>query len=215
MGAAAIGYAAGTLPSADLIARGVDIRTTGSGNPGAANVADVIGKKAGAVVFGLDMGKALAAARLAATFAGPVGANVAGAAAVIGHCFPAQRGFDGGKGVAASFGQMLATFPAYLPVDLALGAVAARSDFWKQRPVATISATCALWVGCAATWRRHGLANLWAGPASGATVAGAAVSSAAIVYRFAQSAGPPDGADPTPPASKSEGPPQRAPQVEE
>jgi len=132
LASAAVGYAAGTLPSAELVARaigGADPTKSGTGNPGAANVADLLGRRAGAAVFGLDTGKAVLAGQIGRTLAGPTGANVGAAAAVLGHCFPAQRGFRGGKGVAASFGQMLATFPAYLPVDLALGAVAAKSDF--------------------------------------------------------------------------------------
>lgn len=83
---------------------------------------------------------------------------------------------------------MLATFPAYLPVDLALGAVAAKSDYWKQRPVGNIAAICTLWTGLATLWWRRGLPNLWGGPASGSTPLAAAVSSVAIVYRFATEA---------------------------
>lgn len=190
--AAALGYAAGTLPSADLVARGidqtVDPTTAGSGNPGAANVAQLLGKRAGAAVFGLDMGKAVVAGQVGRSLAGPVGANAAAAAAVLGHCFPAQRGFAGGKGVAASFGQMLATFPVYLPVDLALGAIAAKSDFWKQRPVATIGATCGLWTGLAALSSARRWPNLWGPASTSAMPIAAAVSSAAIVWRFAEEA---------------------------
>jgi len=184
-GAAAAGYVAGLLPSAELVAKGLDPRRAGSGNPGAANIANLLGKKAGATVFGLDMGKALVAARVGAAVAGPAGANIAASAAVLGHCFPVTKGFRGGKGVAASVGQMLATFPAYLPVDIALAAVAATSDFWKQRPVATMGVTCALWTTLAAIWTRQGLPNLWAPSPSAAMPVAAAVSSAAIVYRFA------------------------------
>lgn len=190
LAAGALGYAAGTLPSADLVARAaaggaVDPNAEGSGNPGAANVANLLGRKAGAAVFGLDMGKAVVAGQLGRTLAGAPGANAAAAAAVLGHCFPAQRGFRGGKGVAASFGQMLATFPAYLPVDLALGAIAAKSDFWKQRPIATIGATCGLWTVLAAGAAARRAPNLW-GPGPDVSMPlGAAVSSAAIVWRFA------------------------------
>lgn len=187
-GVAAVGYLAGLLPSADIVAKGVDPRRAGSGNPGAANVANLLGKRAGATVFAMDMGKAVAAAQVGRLLAGGPGANVAASAAVLGHCFPAHKNFRGGKGVAASFGQMLATFPAYLPVDIALGTVAAKSDFWKARPVATIGATCGLWTAMAVGWQRKGLSNLW-GPAPGLSMpAAAAVSSAAIIYRFAAEA---------------------------
>jgi len=192
--AAAVGYVAGLFPSADIVAKGLDPRRAGSGNPGAANIANLLGKKAGATVFGLDLGKAVMAGQIGRALAGAPGANIAASAAVLGHCFPAHKNFRGGKGVAASFGQMLATFPAYLPVDLALGAVAAKSDFWKARPVATIGATCGLWVALAAVWSRRGLPNLWGPAASPSMPLGAAVSSAAIVYRFAVEAKrqPPD-----------------------
>lgn len=184
-GAAALGYVAGLLPSSDLVARGVDPRRQGSGNPGAANVAALAGKRAGSAVFAMDMGKAVVAGQLGRAIAGPPVANLAASAAVLGHCFPAHHGFRGGKGVAASFGQMLATFPAYLPVDVALAAIAAKSSFWKQRPVATVGATCALWVALAAVWAKLGLPNVWGPVPTAAMPVAAAVSSAAIVSRFA------------------------------
>ena len=183
--AAATGYVAGLLPSADLVAKGIDPRRSGSGNPGAANITNLLGKKAGATVFGLDMGKAIVAAQVGRHIAGPAGANIAASAAVLGHCFPAHKNFRGGKGVAASFGQMLATFPAYLPIDIALGVVAAKSDFWKRRPVGTVGATCVLWVGLASAWTKRGLPNGWAPTPTLSMPVAAAVSSAAIVYRFA------------------------------
>lgn len=204
VGAAGFGYVAGLLPSADIIAKGVDPRRAGSGNPGAANVANLLGKKAGAAVFVMDMGKAVVAGQVGRAIAGPAGANIGAAAAVLGHCFPANKDFRGGKGVAASFGQMLATFPAYLPVDIALGAVAARSDFWKQRPVATIGATCALWTGLAAVWSKRGLANAWGPTPTSSMPVAAAVSSAAIVYRFAVEAKNAPPIDPTDLAAHSE-----------
>lgn len=205
---AALGYVAGTLPSADLVARAidqsVDPNAQGSGNPGAANVAQLLGRQAGAAVFGLDMGKAVVASQFGRALAGSTGANVAGAAAVLGHCFPAQRGFKGGKGVAASFGQMLATFPAYLPIDIALGAVAAKSDFWKQRPVGVVTATCGLWTALATVASVRRLPNLWGPVPAPALPFAAAVSSAAIVWRFADEAR--RGADQTAaePAERSE-----------
>lgn len=166
------------------MAKDIDPNRAGSGNPGAANVTNLLGKQAGTAVFGLDMGKAVVAAQIGRRLAGPTGANIAGAAAVLGHCYPAQRGFKGGKGVAASFGQMLATFPAYLPVDIALGAVAAKSDYWKQRPVANIAAICGLWTGLGAVWAARGLPNAWGPKPTVALPLAAAVSSVAIVQRF-------------------------------
>ena len=198
-GAAAVGYIAGLFPSADLVAKGLDPRRAGSGNPGAANIASLLGPRAGAAVFGLDMSKALVAAHVGRTLAGGTGANIAATASVYGHCFPVHRNFRGGKGVAASFGQMLATFPAYLPVDIALGAVAAKSDFWKQRPVATIGATCGLWVGLATVWVKRDLKGVFRTDPTWSVPVTAAASSAAIVYRFwfeANSQPPPNPTEP-------------------
>ena len=188
VGAAAFGYVAGMLPSAEIVAAGLDPRRSGSGNPGAANITNLLGKRAGATVFGMDMGKAVAAGQVGRAVAGGAGANAAACAAVLGHCFPAKRGFRGGKGVAASFGQMMATFPAYLPVDIALGVIAAKSDFWKAKPVATIGATCGLWTLLAAVWTKGRLPNLWAPTPGRSMPVAAAVSSAAIIYRFAAEA---------------------------
>ncbi len=194
LGAAAVGYIAGLLPSADIVAKGLDPRRSGSGNPGAANIANLFGNRAGATVFGLDMTKALVASTIGRALAGSPGANIAASAAVLGHCFPAHRGFRGGKGVAASFGQMLATFPAYLPIDIALGVIAAKSDFWKDKPVATIGATCGLWTALGWVWARRDLPNLWAPHVGVSMPLAAAASSTAIVYRFAveSSRTPPD-----------------------
>ena len=53
------GYVLGTLPSAIIVARakGVDITSFGSGNPGASNVARAIGWRYGIIVFALDAAK--------------------------------------------------------------------------------------------------------------------------------------------------------------
>jgi acyl phosphate:glycerol-3-phosphate acyltransferase len=92
-------------------ARGVDILTEGSGNPGASNVARVLGTRWGVAVFVLDALKgAVPAAAGLAMHARPV-AYVLVAAAVLGHMFPATRGFRGGKGVATMGGAMSVLHP--------------------------------------------------------------------------------------------------------
>ena len=74
-----VGYLVGTFPTADLVARraaggGVDLRATGSGNPGSANALNVLGARAGATVLAGDIGKGAAACAIGALVAGPVGA---------------------------------------------------------------------------------------------------------------------------------------------
>ena len=118
LAAAAVGgYLAGTLPSADIAARlatggATDLREAGSGNPGAANAIGVLGAKWGYGVMAADIAKGAVACGVGRRVAGPTGAHVGGTAAVVGHCYPVWNGFRGGKGVAPSVGQCVATFPA-------------------------------------------------------------------------------------------------------
>ncbi len=113
MGAAAaivLAYLIGSVDFAVWVARarGVDIYSTGSGNPGAANVMRNLGFRAAAPVMLGDMAKgALAAAIGTWLGGGDTVAWWAGLAAVIGHCFPVWHHFKGGKGVATAFGVAL------------------------------------------------------------------------------------------------------------
>lgn len=117
------GYLLGSVPTGLLAgrARGVDVRRSGSGNIGMANVLRTVGK--GAAVFTMvgDMLKGflpVLAARLL-TDNNWVVAAVA-LAAVAGHCWPLFLGFKGGKGVATGAGASIALAPV---VGLVLFAV--------------------------------------------------------------------------------------------
>ena len=189
LAAAAIGYCLGMFPTADLVARRVsrgtvDLRASGTGNPGTANATAVLGKKAGAQVLVGDMGKAAVAGVLGAVIAGPVGAHVASTSSVIGHCYPAINGFRGGKGVAASVGQCLVTFPAYFPIDLAVGAATVAMPWWKQRAFSATLVSSVCWVVGGAFWWRRGLPNLWGPRPTVALPLASAVSSLVIAQRF-------------------------------
>lgn len=102
-----IGYGIGSVLTAELVARSVtgrSVRQVGSGNPGAANVTEHMGRAAGAAVLAGDTLKTVAACLLCLTLAGDaVGADAAvqwaGLGAILGHDFPAWAGFRGGKGV--------------------------------------------------------------------------------------------------------------------
>ncbi len=109
-----LGYLLGSIPFGFVIARlrGTgDIRATGSGNIGAANVSRVVGPAAGLATLLLDAGKGYLAVWMAARVTGEnATAMVAAAlAAMIGHLFPLWLGFRGGRGVATGLG-------AFLPV---------------------------------------------------------------------------------------------------
>ena len=70
--------------------------------------------------------------RPSAGYEGDAGANLASTAAVVGgHCFPLGR--TGGKGVATSIGQVIGTFPVYLPLDAAVALATSALLPLKQR----------------------------------------------------------------------------------
>lgn len=124
--AAGLGYLLGSIPFGLILVRlfrGTDIRSTGSGNIGAANVARVA-PGLGALTLLFDAAKGYAAVCAARMVLGqhpfalgirpddivPLLA-VAGLCAVVGHIFPVWLNFKGGKGVATAMGVYLALVP--------------------------------------------------------------------------------------------------------
>ncbi len=131
----ALAYLAGSIPFGLLIgfARGVDIRTLGSGNIGATNAGRVLGRTIGGVCFALDVLKGAVPVAVAGVTmnvwgdATPAPADAAwwtavAAAAMLGHMFPVWLRFKGGKGVATGFGALAAMWPIVAPA--AWGALA-------------------------------------------------------------------------------------------
>ena len=117
-----IAYLLGSIPFGYLLVRifrKEDIRTTGSGNIGATNVARSGAKGLGIATLLLDLGKAYLAVKIAQYLA-PGNYDVAVAAAVaaiLGHVYPVWLGFRGGKGVASALGVFLAlTWPSALSI---------------------------------------------------------------------------------------------------
>lgn len=193
LAAAASGYLLGTLPSADLAARlatsgTADLRSAGTGNPGGANALVVLGKGWGYGVMAADIAKGAAACGLGRRLGGDAGAHLGGTAAVVGHCFPVWSGFRGGKGVAASVGQCVATFPVYVPFDLGLAWLTATPRWSRKVGTRTLVATAvasSAWVAAATVWWRRGWHNAWAPRATAGLPLAAAASSAVILSRFA------------------------------
>jgi glycerol-3-phosphate acyltransferase PlsY len=187
--AAITGYLFGTIPSADIASRlaaggETDLRTTGTGNPGAANAMKVLGTTWGYGILAADIGKGAAACGIGRRMAGDNGAHLAGVSAVVGHCFPVWNGFRGGKGVAASAGQCLATFPAYFPIDLAVAGLTSVSRTWRQRAFATTAVASAAWVFGGLVWWRRRWPNLWGPKPTAALPASAAATSVVILSKF-------------------------------
>jgi glycerol-3-phosphate acyltransferase PlsY len=112
-----LAYLLGSIPFGYLLVKiflKQDIRTTGSGNIGATNVARSGAKGLGIATLLLDCGKAFLAVKIAQLLA-PGNydlAVVAALAAILGHVFPIWLGFRGGKGVASALGVFLALSPA-------------------------------------------------------------------------------------------------------
>jgi glycerol-3-phosphate acyltransferase PlsY len=106
-----VAWLVGTFPSALLVARahGRDVLQEGSGNPGASNVARLLGWKAGLFVLVLDFVKGAIAAGAGLAIGGRPGAFALGAAAVVGHTLPLFR--KGGKGVATAGGALVVLYP--------------------------------------------------------------------------------------------------------
>ena len=154
-------YLAGSLPFGLWIARarGIDIRTVGSGNIGATNVARSLGKKLGALVLLLDAAKGalpvVGAWWLIAHGHAPREALVAaGLAAVIGHCFPLWLRFSGGKGVATALGVFLVLDP--LSTLACVVVFAAAYGVWRIASVGSLLGAAAmplaLWWRGAEAW---------------------------------------------------------------
>ncbi|MGI8479306.1 MAG: glycerol-3-phosphate acyltransferase [Gaiellaceae bacterium] len=164
--AAASGYLLGTVPSADIASRVtkggvVDLRSSGSRNPGGVNALRLLGNTPGRAVIVADVGKGYAACACGRLAGGDLGAHVAGVAAVVGHCYPVWTRFQGGKGVATSFGQCLYTFPAFAPVQLAVAVAATRIPRVQQRALVSAGAASAAWLTASVLWWKRGLSNSW------------------------------------------------------
>ena len=114
---AAASYVLGSIPFGYLLVRifkGEDVRTSGSGNIGATNVARK-SPALGAATLLLDAAKGLGAVLVARVlFSGPdqqLIMTTAAFSAVVGHLFPVWLKFRGGKGVATSFGAFILLTP--------------------------------------------------------------------------------------------------------
>lgn len=167
-----LGYLAGSVPFAFLLARrvGIDVRVAGSGNVGAANVLRTTGAWRGVIVTALDVAKGAAAVLLVHLAAG--GASLAaltGAAAIVGHIYPVWLRFHGGKGVAVAAGVFGVLAPS--ATGVAGGLFVVTVWFTRYVSLGSIAATLAL---PPVAW--------WAG-APRAVVLAAAGTGALILFR--------------------------------
>lgn len=110
-----VSYLLGSIPTAVWVGKvfyKIDVREHGSGNAGTTNTFRILGKKAGIIVFVVDVIKGVIPVLLPLWFkeympgwGDPMLYRImCGVMSVIGHIFPAFAGFRGGKGVATSLG---------------------------------------------------------------------------------------------------------------
>lgn len=116
----AIGYIFGIFQTAYIYGKmnGIDIREHGSGNAGTTNALRVLGKKAGVIVLLGDVAKTVLAVVAVRLLFGrthgdmlPLLGMYAAAGTVLGHNFPVQLKFRGGKGIACTAGLILTLGP--------------------------------------------------------------------------------------------------------
>jgi glycerol-3-phosphate acyltransferase PlsY len=124
-----VGYFMGTIPAGYLISRmcGVYVTRVGSGNIGATNVMRSVGLVPALFVVVIDPLKGFIATFLPQHLGmGPVIVAASGLAAVTGNNFSIFLGLRGGKGIATTFGVLLAINPlvAILGLSLALTTIA-------------------------------------------------------------------------------------------
>ncbi len=141
-----LGYLFGSIPSGYLagrIAKGVDIRSLGSGSTGATNVLRHIGKRAAITVFLVDVFKGILSILLAKYFLLNDSWQVAiGLATLIGHIWPVWLNWRGGKAVATGLGIFLGLS---WQVGLAtLGIFLLMISLFKIVSLASVSAALAL-----------------------------------------------------------------------
>jgi len=170
--AVTLGYLAGSVPFAFLLARrrGVDLRRTGSGNVGAANVLRTSGVPNAVAAMCLDAAKGAFAVLVAQRLSdGSVAPVAGGLASVIGHTYPVWLGFRGGKGVATAAG----VFVVLAPMAVAIAGAVFALAVWVTRYISVGSMTAAVTLAVTAA----------AADVSLAVAVGAAVTAAIIVHR--------------------------------
>ena len=106
-----LSYLVGAIPTGLVVVRvlaGEDIRRHGSGNIGTVNVFRVAGVATAVVVLVVDILKGIVPVLVALRMGfAPWTVVLCGLASIIGHNWSVFLGFQGGKGIATSFGVLL------------------------------------------------------------------------------------------------------------
>lgn len=110
-----LAFVLGSIPTAYWYSKWfhqLDIRKYGSGNMGATNAYRILGKKAGLIVFFIDIFKGFIPVVVIKMSGFPAEIILlTGIIAVLGHIFSPLVSFKGGKGIATAFGVILGFAP--------------------------------------------------------------------------------------------------------
>ncbi len=151
--AAVAGYLLGAVNPAAILAQvfGVDLRSTGSGNPGATNVGRALGPRWGVLVGFLDIAKGFVPAAAFGYYVGQTAGEIAGLAAVLGHITSPYLKGRGGKGVATTLGAILGVQPLLaVPVLIAFAVGVA---IWHRVGLGAVLAAVVLAISGVVGWR--------------------------------------------------------------
>lgn len=122
-----------------------DVRSSGSGNAGATNMARSYGIWAGLETMLGDMLKTILALLCGYFILGRVGFSIAGATCLLGHCYPVFYEFKGGKGVSAGAILALAIHPLLFAAVVAVFLIMA--FLTKKVSVGSLSGALAMAAG--------------------------------------------------------------------
>lgn len=138
------GYLLGGLPTADLLARGVgvDLRSSGSGNPGANNAMRLGGRKLAAKILITELVKGACIVTFGWWLGGDPGMAMAGIGAVAGNILNPYRRLRGGQGLAIATGVLLVAVPAAAAVGIAV--VGSTVVIFKRSAPAALAALAAV-----------------------------------------------------------------------
>lgn len=120
-----VAYFIGNISPSTLLAKakGIDIKKEGSGNAGTTNALRVMGKKAAIITLVIDILKGVVAVAIGWLTADQTGAMLCVLFVMLGHVWPILLKFKGGKGIATSFGALLALDPVIALIELGIVAL--------------------------------------------------------------------------------------------
>jgi len=174
-----VGTLIGSAPTADLLGRwwGVDLRGSGTGNPGSNNALKLGGKGLGTAVLLVEMAKGVVAVSIGRLLGGDPGGALAAIGAIAGNVYNPWYRFRGGKGLGITGGTLAAAWPPLVPV---LGIVIAVLVAVMRRSGPASLVTFAVYLAAAAVGLFVDLRTGW-GLTSPGWLAAMAVGSVAVM----------------------------------